>query len=102
VRAENDFGSGRFEVLDGGKSGADPGVIGDFEGVIFRDVEVDADEDFFSSKIEITDGKFIHNERALECLMGAGVSRREPFARKGPKLLSVGPTGRVERITRVP
>jgi hypothetical protein len=79
VGAQNDFGTSGPEVLDGGEGSTDAGVICDFEGVVFWDIEVDPDEDFFSGNIEITDSEFIHNRRAFECLMVAGVSRMEEF-----------------------
>jgi len=79
VGAQNDFGTSGCEVLDGGEGSTDAGVICDFEGVVFWDIEVDPDEDFFSGNIEITDSEFIHNRRAFECLMVAGVSRMEEF-----------------------
>ena len=84
VGAEDDLGTSGLKVLDGREGGTDAGVIGDFEGVVFWDVEIDADEDFNSSYIEITDSEFIHNERAFECLMGAGVSRMEHGHKKAP------------------
>jgi hypothetical protein len=85
VGAENDLGTSGPEVLDGGESGTDAGVISDFEGVVFWDVKVDSDEDFFSGNIEITDSEFIHHRRAVECLMKLRVSRMEETTKRNER-----------------
>ena len=48
------------QVLDGGQSTADTGVITDFT-VFDRNIEIDTDKDFLPVDIDITNGFFIEH-----------------------------------------
>ena len=73
MRTENDFSSLIDGVVDGGKSRANAGVVGDGEGApigIERNIEVNADEHAFPTDVNILDRDLIKVHQPLPLSIG--------------------------------
>ena len=80
MRAEDDFGSLIDGVVDGGKSGANAGVVGDDEGAIIyieRNIEVNADEHAFPLDVNILDRHLINVHQILTLPLSIGDIRHQ-------------------------
>src|SRR4029077_16906957 len=87
MRSQHDAGALLDGEADGRKRFADARVVGD-DGILERNVEIDADENALAAKVEVIDGELVHGEvfpESLEERARPCVSDRRVKARPGAR-----------------